>query len=237
MVDIHTGSTPLDEAADTLNGLLTEIEGKDVLLLISGGSAMGLVERLHPHLVTLKHTVSVLDERYTNDEAASNFTALTRTSFYKIASDGNVLSIDPRPQDMETLQETAKRFDLALKHWHITHQDGIVIATMGIGEDGHTSGVLPMPEDKERFTELFLSEHKCAVGYRTTPEKNPYTDRVTTTLSYMRRHIDHAVVYATGAAKRDTLKQVLNSEDGLAEMPARIIHKLPDARLFTDQKL
>jgi len=236
MVDVHTGGSPLDEAADTLNGLIGETQGKDVLLLFSGGSAMALVDRLHPDHIDLHHTLSVLDERYTSDESASNFTTLTRTSFFKEANNRNVLSIDPRPQDMETLQDTAKRFDLALKHWHITHQDGVVIATMGIGEDGHTSGVLPMPEDEESFDGLFLNTSKCAVGYRTTPQKNPYTDRITTTLTYLVRHVDHAIVYATGTQKREALRQMQEEDAGLAKIPARILNRMKDVRLFTDVK-
>lgn len=237
MLNIHTSGSPLDEAVHTLRNTILQHEGKHILLLFSGGSALALVDHIHPKILSNKHTISVLDERYTLNETESNFSILTHTSFFKQAIKNGAQVIDPRPQEGEPIEKTAMRFDLALKHWHVLHRDGVVIATMGIGPDGHTSGILPMPEDTRTFAKYFLDEKLCAVGYKTTPEKNPFTDRITTTITYLTRHIEHAVVFATGTQKRETLKAVLANTETTSSIPAMVLQKMKQVDLFTDLSL
>ena len=131
------------------------------------------------------------------------------------------------------MQDTAKRFDLALKHWHITHRDGVAIATMGIGEDGHTAGILPFPEDPETFDTLFTHTHTCVRGYTVPPEKNPHTKRMTVTVTYLKRHVDHAVVYVVGESKRVALKSI-QQEGAVADIPGRVLNSMKDGQVYTD---
>lgn len=237
MLTIHTSSSPFDEAVDTLKKKLFEHEGKDILLLFSGGSAFALVDNIHPKILSKKHTISVLDERYTFDEGDSNFSILSRTSLFKQAVKNGAQTIDPRPLKDEPLSACAQRFDLALKHWHILHRDGVVLVTMGIGPDGHTSGILPMPEDSNTFSKLFFDEKVCAVGYQATPDKNPHTDRITTTATYLQRHVEHATVVATGLPKKGALLSVAENKKSVATMPAMILQKMKHVDLFTDISL
>lgn len=237
MIETYTSGTPLDEAANALIHLLKKIDTKDVLLLFSGGSALAIIDHIHPNLLSAKHTITTLDERYTFDEEESNFSKLAHSALFKEAPAQGTVFIDPRPRKDESLEETAKRFDLALKHWHVLHPDGVVIATLGVGPDGHTSGVLPMPEDPETFKKLFLDEKKCVVGYHTTPDKNPHTERITTTLSYLLRHITHAIVYATGKPKKEILREALTSQETYAVVPVTVLQKMHDVRLYTDVSL
>jgi 6-phosphogluconolactonase/glucosamine-6-phosphate isomerase/deaminase len=217
-----------------MNTLLRTTQKKDVLLLLSGGSARTLAEHIDTSLLGTHITISVLDERWTHEQAHSNFYQLTTTSVWREALDRNVAHIDPRPHEPEDVYDTAKRFDLAIKLWHITHRDGVVIVTMGIGEDGHTAGVLPMPEDRERFKTLFEHTHTCIRGYVVQPEKNPHTTRMTATLTYLRRHVHHTVVYATGEKKQSALTRVCAENGDVAETPARVLHDMHDAQVYTD---
>lgn len=237
MIDIKTSSTPLEDGARALkDALLSHIE-KDVLLLFSGGSSLALIGHTHPRVLGGKCTISVLDERYTHDDEESNFSKVTHTTFFKQATDMGIPHIDPRPRENETLEEAGKRFDLALKEWHITHQDGVVVTTIGIGTDGHTAGILPMPHNTDMFQKLFLKDGVCAVGYEALPEMNVYTKRITTTLTYFTRHIDHAIIYATGAQKKDALKTMIEKGDEYSQTPAKILQRVKNATLFTDVSL
>jgi 6-phosphogluconolactonase/glucosamine-6-phosphate isomerase/deaminase len=202
MIEVHTSGAPIDEAARALTKRITDYGKKDILLLFSGGSSLAIVDHMHPRILSKQCTLSVLDERFTYEKEKSNFSKLERTTFFKAAVETGIPYIDPQPTETETLEDAAKRFDLALKHWHVTHADGVVLATVGIGQDGHTAGVLPV-EDSEMFTKMFLKEHHCAVGYEVPPEMNPHTQRITTTLSYIMRHINFACIYATGTQKKD----------------------------------
>jgi len=233
MLVIRT-ETPEKDAARRVNTLLDEYRTRDVLLLLSGGSAFVLLPHFDTKLLSERITVSVLDERYTFDDTASNFAQLAQTPFFEQAQKQRVALIDPRPEENESLRDAARRFDLALKHWHITHHDGIVVATMGIGHDGHTSGVLPDPENPESFTRLFLTDDLCVRGYHVNLRHNPHPDRMTTTLSYLQRHVHHVAAYAVGEEKRKALEMLRDPRGALAEIPARIMHGMHDVELYTD---
>ena len=236
-MELHTSNTPTQGAARRLSKLLDEYKARDVLLLLSGGSALTLLDRVDTTPMSERVTISLLDERYTFDESVSNFSQLTKTAFYERAAKQHVHVIDPRPREGEGLLDTAKRFDLALKHWHITHHNGVVLATMGVGSDGHTAGILPFPNNPETFEERFGAKHRCAVGYHVDPRVNPHTDRVTVTSTYLVRHADHAIVYATGEEKRTALEAVLAEEGSLHVTPARILCTMRDVALYTDLTL
>lgn len=234
MLHVHTSSQPLEEASTHLNTLLRDNKDKDVLLLLSGGSALALCEHIDTSLLGPHVTLSVLDERWTYEQADSNFTQLCNLASWSSIREQGATLIDPRPFEPENLQDTAKRFDLALKHWHLTHHDGVVIATMGIGADGHTAGILPHPEDPERFATLFEHTTTCVRGYTVAPEKNPHTKRMTVTLTYVRRHIDHAVVYVVGEEKRTALTRIHSHERTLHTTPAQILNDISDGHVYTD---
>lgn len=234
MLTTHTTQTPKEDATAALNALLTKARSKDVLLLLSGGSALVLLDGIDALLLGPHLTISVLDERWTYEEKDSNFAQLAETDFYTAAKTAGTQFIDPRPHEPESLHDTAQRFDLALKHWHITHREGTVIATMGIGEDGHTAGILPFPEDPDTFESLFMHTSTCVRGYTVPKEKNPHTKRMTVTITYLKRHIDHAVVYAVGEGKREALSRVEAEKGILAETPARVLQEVEDGQIYTD---
>jgi len=232
MLTIHTTTTPQEDATSALNATLKEAHGKDILLLLSGGSALALLDGIDTSLLGPHVTISVLDERWTYTEADSNFEQLSNISFYTTALASGAQTIDPRPQKPESLVDTAKRFDLALKHWHITHREGVVIATMGIGEDGHTAGILPFPEDPETFESLFTHTTTCVRGYSVPKEKNPHTKRMTVTITYLKRHVDHAVVFAVGENKRAALGRLQRKEGELAVTPARVLREMKGGQVI-----
>jgi 6-phosphogluconolactonase/glucosamine-6-phosphate isomerase/deaminase len=236
-MQIHTTTSPAQDAARRVNDILDEHRHADVLLLLSGGSALSLLEYIDTTLLSDRVTVSVLDERYTQDERASNFSQLVATAFWERARTQHVQAIDPRPDEDETLIDASRRFDVALKHWHIIHREGIVLVTMGVGTDGHTSGILPHPHNEGTFTERFSHPLHCVVGYHIDPRIHPYADRMTTTLTYLLRHVHHAVVYVTGEEKRQALQALSHTHGTLHKTPARVLRDMQDVHVYTDVSL
>ncbi len=237
MIHIHTSNDPLLELGEKLSTLFKEYHHKDILLFFSAGSSMALLDTVHPSLVPKHTTVSILDERFTFEKEKSNYSLFSNTTFFKELKKDGIESIDLLPKTSQNLEDCGKRFDLALKKWHVLHPHGKVIAVFGIGTDGHTAGILPYAERPEYFGKLFLKEAQCAIGYETTPEKSPFTKRVTVTASYITRHITHALVYASGSRKKPILERILKNDEPLSKLPANILHTIPDAHLFTDLSL
>lgn len=125
------------------------------------------------------------------------------------------------------------RLEASLHGWMAAHPDALVIATMGIGADGHTAGVMPFPEDETYFHKTFLDAERWVVGYD-AGTKSPYPDRVTTSLAFLRDIVSSAVVYAVGTDKRSALERILASTGSLAETPARILSEMSRVDVFTD---
>lgn len=237
MITIETNGTPLEDGARALKNAILQNANKDILLLFSGGSSLALVDRVHPDILSKRCTISVFDERYTFEKHESNFDLLSKTQFFTHATQEGIASIDPRPIEGESVEDAGNRFDLALKAWHVTHRDGVVIATVGIGPDGHTAGILPMTDNPDTFKKLFLTETRCAVGYEFSPDINPHTKRITVTLAYIKRHLTHAIIYASGSQKRDALTALLEEGTNYERIPAKILQHVPHATLYTDISL
>ncbi|MDO8269362.1 MAG: 6-phosphogluconolactonase [Candidatus Levybacteria bacterium] len=224
-------------AGDKLDFLLGETKkrGSEVLLLLSGGSSLSLLSEVNPSSLNSRTTVTVLDERYSSDPMVNNMAQIMETDFYKKSKALGVQVIDTRVKNNETRDELAQRFNEGLIDWLAKNQDGVIIATIGMGPDGHISGIMPFSEDPEKFRDLFDNgnENNLVVGYD-VGDKNPYSQRVTTTMNMLRR-INKAVAYISGENKRSAWSRLTASEGSLAATPARILNEITgDVFVFTD---
>ncbi len=203
-------------------------------LLFSGGSALSILTILCDvvdlKLFGKKCTVGVLDERYSSDPQINNFAQLTQTSCYKKIVSSGATIIDTRIINNESAAQLADRFYKSLSEIKVP-----IIATVGIGPDGHTSGIMPFPENPQKFAELFENKDKLIVEYDATG-KNPFTHRVTTTLPLMRK-IRYAVGIVTGEEKHSALQRIRAEAGSLAETPARILNEMENVDIFTNINL
>lgn len=222
----------LQKAGDALAQFLKKNE---VLLLLSGGSAVNILEKIDSSVVGKDTTISVLDERYTTDASISNFSHIINTTFYRSSIANGAFYIDTRVARNETINQLAERFEHALRNWKTAHPKGIIVSTQGIGSDGHTSGIMPYPENPLQFEKLFCNENDWVVGYD-AENKNPFPMRVTTTIPFLKM-IDHSIVYAVGDNKKEILKKANSSITKLNEFPCKVIQDMKDVLLFTNQKM
>lgn len=222
-------------ASFTLSTLLTGIKKKQqsVLLLLSGGSSFDVLRELDHSVMGPHCTVGVLDERYSKNDEENNFMQLMKTNFYGEALAAGSVFIDTRVRDGETLEELRSRFEEGIIDWERNNKTGVVVATMGVGADGHTAGIMPFPEDEATFHRLFDDEQTGAAAYDATG-KNPYPMRVTVTLSFLRSMVDHAICFAAGEEKKEAIERLLASSGTLAETPARIMREMKSATLYSD---
>jgi len=236
MVDIHSFSdqpSACRAAKEAVELTLKDAAGKPVLLLISGGSGFDVLNQLSDELFSARITVSVIDERFSTDPTINNYLQLQKTDFYRKAMAKGVPVIDTIPKDSESIEEMAKRFEGELKDWRMSHPDGIMVALLGIGRDGHTAGMIGNPEDKGSFQFMFEDDSVWVAGHD-AENRNPYPLRVTTTMPFLRK-LDTCIVYAVGEAKKYALTAILSQNGDLYRTPGRIIQELKHCLLYTDQ--
>jgi 6-phosphogluconolactonase/glucosamine-6-phosphate isomerase/deaminase len=193
------------------------------LLLCSGGSSLRFLETLDPRSFDAPLTVTVLDDRFSVDPMVSNFQQLSQTKFFQTAQS----VINTRPSLGESLEDCAQRFETALRAWKQHNLDGKVLVIQGIGADGHTAGIAPMPDDPATFEKLFNDPGRWVVGYDAGFRLSP-PQRITVTLTFLRSIVDKTFVYAEQEKKRMAIEAVKADFGSLEMTPARIIWEMKD---------
>ncbi|MCX7997111.1 MAG: 6-phosphogluconolactonase [Patescibacteria group bacterium] len=235
MINVHRYPdeySALSGAGRALNDLIIRFSGNDILLLASGGSALRVMDSIKSEHLSSRLTIIPLDERFSTDPEVNNFLLLTRTNLASRARQQGVNFLDTSVRAGDAPDTLAHRYEQQLRHWRETHPQGLILATFGIGADGHISGIMPFPEDPERFRQNFVDTERWVIPYDASG-KNPYPLRVTTTLAFLRM-VSGGVVYVTGQDKAEPLHRTLAPEGTLAETPARFLNGLTLVSLHTD---
>lgn len=213
--------------------------GERALLLVSGGScadvAVDACARLRSAFrgndeARLLLTVTLVDERYGPiDHADSNWRLLIERGFEPSSFDAVPL-LDGATDGAsdEGLAETAARFGRFLAVAAERHSRGalFIAAAFGIGADGHTAGILPLSP----AADIDPGGTEYATGYRAG-----HFARITITPAFF-AHIDYAVAWVDGAAKRDAIER-LSNPGPVGELPARLIDRAREAVLFKGEQL
>ncbi len=202
------------------------------LLLLAGGSAFSFLDFIETEVFSPNITIAMGDERYDRDEKVNNFTQLSKTQFYKTASASGAHFFDSHVQKNESFEEFGDRFEKNIQRWLIENPEGTIVATFGVGEDGHTAGILPFPENPEHFKNLFEKNPTSVIFDAGT--KNQFPFRATVTLPFIRTKIQSAIVYCIGEKKREALTKISAPEGKIWETPARVLREIKDVSLFTD---
>jgi 6-phosphogluconolactonase/glucosamine-6-phosphate isomerase/deaminase len=217
---------------EVLNG--TAVAASHVLLLLSGGSSLDILSSIDGDNLGSNVTVTVLDERYSSNPEENNFSQIATTGFYDLAKSKGVNFIETTVKGLSQ-EQLAEEFNKQITEWLKNNPGGKIIATIGIGPDGHTAGMMPHPENPEKFGALFDDgdENKLVTPYDATG-RNKYPARITTNMNFMRK-IDTAIVYAVGEEKKNAITRVQASKGTLPETPARILREIKGkVYLFTD---
>jgi 6-phosphogluconolactonase/glucosamine-6-phosphate isomerase/deaminase len=242
-MDIVRTSEPAIDAGRRIGGAIrTATEaGQSVLLHIAGGSAAAVLDSIPFDLPYQKVTCAVTDERVSTASGENNFAALSASAWFVRAEDEGMEAIDTTAHVGESPEALRDRFDAAVRTWHDRNPGGAVIGLFGIGTDGHTAGMIPGCLSDAEFEERFCGDAWVATLDATGV--NPFPERVTLTLSYIKDRVDTAIVYAVGKEKKVILDKILTSDaagegsaEGLAAMPALVFKNHSESVIVTDSE-
>jgi 6-phosphogluconolactonase/glucosamine-6-phosphate isomerase/deaminase len=218
------------EAGEHLNAILAENKKLPILLMLSGGFALTIMDYVGQAVLGENLTVSVLDERFSTDPEVNNFLQLQKTDFYKDAFEAEASFFGTLPRNGESPEALRQRWDKNLKTWRQENPKGLIVATLGMGPDGHTAGIFPFPENPIKFDGLFNNQ-EWTVAYNAAG-KNKYPERVTSTLTFLKM-IDYGFALVCGRDKQEKFVQLTSHKIKTADLPAIIWHKMKNVRVFT----
>ncbi len=212
-----TTTTP-DAAGEYLADVIaTQLAAsRTVLWLVSGGSAVAVAVAASHHLAghdLSRLTVSLIDERYGPvGHPDSNWSKLQNAGFeLDGATRHPVLADAPQADTAEAFDEFLQA-QFARTDYHV--------GLLGIGSDGHTSGILP---HSPALTAPGLVASYDGGGYQ----------RITTTPRAI-AHLSEAVVYAVGQDKWLVL-DALETDLSAAIQPAQVLKSVSKLTIFTDR--
>ena len=204
-MEVIRSKNPKEEAGMALTKTLQKYRTRPILLMLSGGSASSILEFTATTAINSNVTITVLDERFSTDSQINNFAQIEATNFYKEAMKAGVNVISTVVGVGDMLKEAEVKWNNNLHHWRENNPDGVILATMGIGSDGHIAGIIFGGEQVD------FSNDNWIVSYVVPKEINQYTERITPTFTFLRQQIDEVIVYATGEDKRALIKKIINS--------------------------
>lgn len=217
-----------EEAIDLATSKLTDSlqtaldRNKKILLLLSGGSNLKIVDQISKELINNPNIASyVLDERFSKDPSLNNS--------LQIKEKGVNINLTV-PNNQESLLDFATRFNDELKAWLEKNPEGEIICTLGMGPDGHIAGISPMPDDQDRFEQIF-NQDQLVIGY--VGNLSP-AERVTTSPIFLAK-VNLFVALILGEAKRPVFKDFINKKTKANLHPVQLLHKfLGQTLVFTD---
>ena len=209
-----------DGTANLTQCLVRELSsGKKVLWLLSGGSNIGasleVIDNV-PADLTENLSISLIDERFGEiDFVESNWNKLTKAGF------------DAKKAKMIPVLEAGLNFEQTLDKYREIIKTGfanndIVVAQLGIGDDGHIAGILPGSPAASETSDLVS-------GYQSQPFL-----RLTVTFPALRK-MDVAYAFAFGNTKQPTLSKLKANKLPVSEQPAQILKEIPRSFLYSDQ--
>lgn len=228
-MEINRSDIPQRDAGEALSKLLAKYQDKPILLLLSGGSSLGLLPFVEPYLISEKVTLGVVDERFSFDSDASNYLKLQGTDFYKSAIASGCKVIVPPIREGVFGSDVAVEWESSLKNWFGANPDGVCLVTIGIGPDGHIAGMFPGD------WEVDFDGEAWTVFYTVPKSVNPYTERLTITSTFLQNKVTDTIVYATGEDKKFVIKALIENNQDLDSMPAKVLHKLKSASFYTSE--
>jgi 6-phosphogluconolactonase/glucosamine-6-phosphate isomerase/deaminase len=207
-----------DGIADLTQRLTKQLSaGQSVLWLVSGGSNVGaatLVMATIPRELTKHLSILLVDERYGPvGHAESNWQKLLQAGF------------DPHEATVLTvLQEGLDFTDTTLRYKQLAEaafeNNDCVIAQLGIGDDGHTAGIMVGTPDNQT-AELVSNETTATF------------QRMSLTYAALRR-INTAYAFAFGENKRQALQQ-LQTDLPFETQPSQVLKDVAEAYIYNDQ--
>ena len=194
--------------------------GEQVVWFVSGGSNIGLAKEIRSSLdlgtFKGKLHICLVDERFgTIGHSDSNWQQLLDVGF-----DTSYCQVYPIINNKNNATDTVKEYNDTINN--LLSQGYYCIGQLGLGPDGHTSGLLPNNP---------LMNSTDYYGYYLCPDYQ----RITSTPKLICM-LDEIVLFASGQAKAQALRSML-SEGPIDKIPARLLKNSKSLKIFTDIKV
>jgi 6-phosphogluconolactonase/glucosamine-6-phosphate isomerase/deaminase len=229
-MEIIRSSYPAKEAGKKLASILAGNLKRPVLLMLSGGSAFEILDNIDTDVFVPNLTLSLLDERFSEETKVNNFSQLTLTLFFKSCVDKGAKFISTKVLEGESMEQLRERWNKSLQDWKKSYPDGLVIVTMGIGNDGHTAGIFSGDYGVD------FNGGDWVVAYSVPKEVNEFTNRITVTNTFLKNEVDEAIVYAVGDRKREIIESLTSNSVSITKViPASVMKDMRTVSFFTDK--
>ncbi|MEO8581375.1 MAG: 6-phosphogluconolactonase [Patescibacteria group bacterium] len=233
---IHTFPTETlvyDTAQYIADFLVEKLKKDSVLLLLSGGSAITMYEKMFEILIEKtidlhNLSVSLFDERFVSQNSLdSNELQLRNAGVITQLMDREASWIPYlNSEQEENGKQVAQRVTQALTRELSLGKQLIILA--GMGDDGHTAGLLPVQQDSPNRSRLFDTDQFVAYyQVDSSDSNNPFSYRLTATPALI-KEAHHVFLYTAGEKKRPALQHFMN-QDGP-------IHRYPVISLLASQQ-
>lgn len=201
--------------------LLTQLRSSNkTLWLTSGGSAVSLQVEIMQQLAQSNVDLSLLtvlpvDERYGDPGHKDSNSAQMRGAGFdpKNAVWHDVLT------DNLSFEETTRAYSKLAEE--LVARADVVVATLGLGPDGHTAGILP-------GSPAVTDTASPVVSYEWSDYK-----RMTLGLSVLAK-ITEAFVLAYGETKQEALQRLKKNQEPLSELSAKLLYDIPEVTVYND---
>lgn len=104
---------------------------------------------------------------------------------------------------------------------------------MVFGVDGHTAGIMPYPNEPDRFEQLFVKGKSRYIAYD-AGNKNEFPERVTPNIPFLTSKIDYCFAYVVGEEKKKIVRTLYTQNVSLNNMQSQILRQIKNSELFTD---
>lgn len=219
---------------DLVSKVLYEVIDRKTVLYLSGGSTPKILySRLAQEEKLFPGAVGQVDERFGPDfHQSSNQLMIKGTGLLRYLQIRDI-PFYPILQN-KTREETARNYDEKIRELNAIFQKNVAI--MGIGDDGHTSGIAP---NRIGFTNpMFDQSRKHVLVSEFDDQKSKYKERVAMTFFGLEMQ-DLLILLVFGEDKKEALLKMF--EDGSEEdIPARFYKRPEIAKktlLITDQQI
>lgn len=225
-MQIHTSDDPAKAAGMHISESIASHDG-DVLCLLSGGSALDIIDYINIHDKNECRTIFIMgDERVSREESINNYLQLKGRYPEHLVTK---LSIETVPNENESSEDYADRIEKKFLKIISELKDPKIISVLGMGTDGHTAGIFPM--DQESFQETYRDDGT----YVSVHAKGLTIDsRASITPSWLLNEADEIIAFIAGESKHVILESLINESKELYERPAELIKRHKNAHLFTD---
>lgn len=224
--------TPAKAAGEHINKLIGSYAG-DTLCLLSGGSALETIQYIdQPEIDSdtngLLRTIFIFgDERGSREQETNNYQQLVKKHPTHWVTANCLNSV---PNENETIQNFANRLSMQLDQTLAKLKNPQVLYLMGIGSDGHTAGIFPLPSTE--FSRQYKHDQSIVP---VVIDSLKIAHRASVTPQWITRHVDHIVGYAAGESKKMILESLKTETKPIHERPAEILKTKESVTLYTDQ--